>query len=318
MNSHHKTELTEPVRYVGLDVSKARLDYVIEAGPKATVPNTAQGIATLLQSLREVPGVRVVCKATGGYERALLAALWQEQIGVCRVPPGRVRHYAKAEGLRAKNDDIDRHLICRYARSMHPRLEQPVPPECVELRELLDYRRQLVEQLTPTRNRQEVAGPTLRALLAKQQEQLETALAQADQEIQKHLRAHGSLQTKVTRLQQMQGVGPVLAATLLAYLPELGQESDKRIAALVGVVPDPNESGLSAKPRHISGGRSEVRSVLYMAAVSAAQHNPVLSAFYQRLRAAGKPPKLCLTAVMRKMITVLNRMLRDPHFSLVS
>jgi len=115
-----------------------------------------------------------------------------------------------------------------------------------------------------------------------------------------------------------EGVGPVLAATLLAYLPELGQESDKRIAALVGVVPDPNQSGKSDKPRHISGGRSEVRTVLYMAAVTAAQHNPVLSAFYQRLRAAGKPPKLCLTAVMRKMITVLNRMLRDPHFSLDS
>ena len=318
MNSHHKTELTEPVRYVGLDVSKARLDYVIEAGPKATVPNTAEGIATLLQRLREVPGVRVVGEATGGYERALLAALWQEQIGVCRVPPGRVRHYAKSEGLRAKSDDIDRHLICRYARSMHPRLEQPVPAECVVLRELVDYRRQLSEQLIATRNRQEVAGATLRALLAAQQVQLETAMAQAEQATQSHLKAHEALATKAHRLQQMQGVGPILAVTLLAYLPELGQESDKRIAALVGVVPDPNQSGHNDKPRHISGGRSEVRTVLYMAAVSAAQHNPVLSAFYQRLRAAGKPPKLCLTAVMRKMITVLNRMLRDPLFSLAS
>jgi transposase len=318
MNSHHKTEWTEPVRYVGLDVSKARLEYVIEAGPKATVPNTAQGIATLVQRLREVPGVRVVCEATGGYERALLEAMWREQIEVCRVQPGRVRHYAKAGGLRAKSDDIDRHLICRYARSMHPRLEKPVPAECVVLRELLDYRRQLSEQLIATRNRQEVAGATLLALLAAQQGQLESAMAQAEQAIQSHLRAHESLQAKADRLQQMQGVGPVLAATLLAYLPELGQESDKRIAALVGVVPDPNQSGESDKPRHISGGRSEVRTVLYMAAVSAAQHNPVLSAFYARLRAAGKPPKLCLTAVMRKMITVLNRMLRDPHFPLVS
>src|SRR5688500_15445984 len=228
MNSHCKTEWTEPVRYVGLDVSKARLDYVIEAGPKATVPNTAQGIATLVQRLREVPGVRVVCEATGGYERALLEAMWQEQIGICRVQPGRVRHYAKAEGLRAKSDEIDRQLICRYARSMHPRLEKPVLAECVVLRELLDYRRHLSEQLVVVRNRQEVAGATLQPLLAAQQVQLETAMAQAEQAIQSHLRAHESLQAKARRLQQMQGVGPVLAATLLAYLPELGQESDKR------------------------------------------------------------------------------------------
>lgn len=318
MNSHCKTGLSEPVRYVGLDVSKARLDYVIEAGEPAAVSNDEAGCATLVERLRQVPGVRVVCEATGGYERTLLRALWHAQLGVCRVAPGRVRHYARAEGLWAKTDRIDARLLCRYARSMQPRVEAPVPAECQALRELLDYRRQLSEQQTATRNRLEQAGTTLHGLLTAQQAQLTASLEQAEAAIQAHLRSHPGLQAKAARLQQLQGVGPVLAATLLAYLPELGTLEDKRIAALVGVAPHPEDSGQSSKLRHIRGGRSEVRTVLYMAAVSAAHHNPVLAKFYQRLRAAGKPPKVCLTAVMRKMIVVLNRMLRDPNFTLVS
>lgn len=318
MNSHHKTEWTEPACYVGLDISKARLDYGWENGPMAAVPNTAAGIAKLITRLRQQPGVRVVCEATGGYERALLAALHAAQIGACRVPPGRVRHFARAEGTLAKTDKIDVQLLCRYARSMQPRMEKPVPVEHQVLRELLDYRRQVSDQLALTRNRLENAGPTLHELLTTQREQLEASLHHADAAVQQHLERHAELQRKSARLQQLQGVGPVLAATLLAYLPELGQEEDNRIAALVGVAPHPNDSGESHRPRHARGGRVEVRNVLYMAAVSAAQHNPILAAFYQRLRAAGKPAKVCLVAVMRKMIIVLNRMLRDPNFTLVS
>ena len=123
MNSHHKTELSEPVHYVGLDVSKARLDYVTETGTPASVPNTSVGHATLIARLREVPGARVVCEASGGYERALLAALWAAQLGACRVPPGRVRHYARAEGLWAKTDRIDAALLGRYARTLLSKTE---------------------------------------------------------------------------------------------------------------------------------------------------------------------------------------------------
>lgn len=317
MNSHHKTERTEPVHYVGLDVSKARLDYTREQGRPAAVPNTDAGIATLIAELRQQPGTRVVCEATGGYERKLLTALWAAQLPACRVPPGRVRHFARAEGTLAKTDKIDAELLRRYARSMQPRPSTPPSAESMVLRELLEYRRQLSEQLTQTRNRLEQAGETLRALLTPQRAQLETSLAQADAAIQTHLRQHATLQAKSTRLQALQGVGPVLAATLLAYLPELGQEEDKRIAALVGVAPHADDSGQRAGNRHTRGGREEVRQVLYMAAVSASQHNPVLAAFYARLRATGKPPKVCLIAVMRKMIVVLNRLLRDPNFTLV-
>lgn len=209
-------------------------------------------------------------------------------------------------------------MIYRYACSMHPRVEKPPLLEVTALRELMDYRRQVVEQLTQTTNRLETAGPTLRSLLEAQRAQLAAAETKAEGLVAEHLKAHPALQTKAERMQQLQGVGPVLATTLLAYLPELGEEDDKRIAALVGVAPHANDSGETSRPRHARGGRVEVRNVLYMAAVSASQHNPVLSVFYQRLRAAGKPANVCLLAVMRKMIVVLNHMLKDPHFTLVS
>lgn len=316
MNSNHKTEWTEPaVQYVGLDVSKARLDYAI-AGRPAAVPNNAAGIAALITELKQVPGARVVCESTGGYERKLLAALWAAQVGACRVHPGRVRHFARAEGTRAKTDKIDVQLLCRYACSMHPRLEKPASPEVVVLRDLLDYRRQLVDQRSLTTSRLETAGPTLQGLLEEQRRQLEASVAKADEAVEAHLRVHATLRAKAERLQQLKGVGPVVATTLLAYLPELGEEADKRIAALVGVAPHPDDSGETSHPRHARGGRLEVRNVLYMAAVAASQHNPVLMAFYARLRTAGKPPKVCLVAVMRKMIVVLNRMLKDPNFTL--
>lgn len=315
MNSHCKTESTEPC-YVSLDISKARLDYAIAGQKCRQVPNTAAGIATLITTIQPLPGVRVVCEASGGYERGLLRQLHAVGLPVCRLPPGRVRHFAWAEGTLAKTDRIDVGVIHRYACRMHPRVEVPPSAEVEALRELLDYRRHLVEQRTQTANRLETAPATLRALLERQAAHLAAALGEADELIAGHLRRHPALQAKAGRLQQLQGVGPVLAATLLAYLPELGHEEDKRIAALVGVAPYAHDSGETSRPRHARGGRVEVRNVLYMAAVSAAQHNPVLAAFHQRLRASGKPAKVCLTAVMRKMIVVLNRMLRDPNFTL--
>lgn len=316
MNSHYKVEVTAPV-YVSLDISKARLDYAIAGTKCRQVPNTAAGIATLIKQLRPVAGARVVCEATGGYERRLLAALHLAELPVCRLQPGRVRHFARAEGTLAKTDKIDVGVIHRYACAMQPRVETPPAPEVATLRELLDYRRQALEQLAQTTNRLETAGETLQALLHTQQGQQTAALAQADALLAAHLQAHPSLKAKSERLQQLQGVGPVLATTLLGYLPELGQEDDKRIAALVGVAPFAHDSGERSKPRHARGGRVEVRNVLYMAAVSASQHNPVLAPFYQRLRTAGKPANVCLLAVMRKMIVVLNRMLKDPNFILV-
>jgi transposase len=171
MNSHCKVEPTEPVSYVSLDISKARLDYAIAGQKCQQVPNTAAGIATLITALQPLPGVRVVCEATGGYERRLLELLHQARVPVCRLQPGRVRHFARAEGTLAKTDRIDVGVIFRYACSMHPRVEKPLLPEVTALRDLLDYRRQLVAQSVQTANRLETAGATLRALLLAQGEQ---------------------------------------------------------------------------------------------------------------------------------------------------
>jgi transposase len=316
MNSHHKTEWTNPVRYVPLDVSKRRLDYGLEPGRPAAVANTREGIATLIKRLEDYPQARVVCESTGGYERTLLAALHAAQIGVSRVHPGRVRAFAKAEGLRAKTDKIDVELLRRYAVAMQPRAEVPLSPEVEVLRDLLDHRRHLDEQRVSFSNRRETAGPTLLALLDAELAHLEQSLKTMEARIREHIHTHAVLRTKSERLQQLQGCGPVLAATLLAYLPELGVLEDKQISGLVGVAPHARESGETVHPRHAAGGRVAVRNVLYMAAVASTQHNPILSAFYHRLCADGKPPKVALGAVMRKMIVVLNRLLKDPHFTL--
>jgi transposase len=318
MNSHRKTESTDPVRYVPLDVSKRRLDYGLEPGRTAAVANTREGIATLIQQLGPAPRPRVVCEATGGYERALLAALRAADIPVSRVHPGRVRAFARAEGLRAKTDKIDVELLRRYAVAMQPRVTVLPSAEVEVLRDLLEHRRQLDDQRVLFAHRQETAGPTLLALLEPQLAHLAQSLKDIDARLREHLHRHEELRLKSARLQQLPGCGPVLAATLLAYLPELGVLADRQIAALVGVAPHAHDSGETTHPRHAHGGRVIVRNVLYMAAVAATQHNPILAAFYQRLLAEGKPPKVALVAVMRKMIVVLNRLLKDPHFILGS
>lgn len=316
MNSHHKTETPDPVKYVPLDVSKRRLDYGLEAGRSTAVANTPEGIATLIRRLESYPQARVVCESTGGYERALLAALRAAKIAVSRVHPGRVRAFARAEGLRAKTDRIDVELLRRYAVAMQPRVEVLPGPEVEVLRDLMDHRRQLDEQRVVFSNRRESAGPTMLALLDPQIAHLEQSLQDIEGRIREHIQNHEPLRLKSARLQQLQGCGPVLAATLLAYLPELGVLEDKQISGLVGVAPHAHDSGETMRPRHAHGGRVVVRNVLYMAAVSASQHNPVLAPFYQRLLAEGKPAKVALVAVMRKMIVILNRLLKDPNFTL--
>jgi transposase len=311
-------ESTKPeVTYVGLDVSKDRLDYTLDGVTAASVPNTAAGHARLLRHLRRVPAARVVCEASGGYERAVVAHLLPAGIEVCVVPPGRVRAFAHAEGLLAKTDRIDARLLRRYGEKMQPRLAVPTAPAAAVLRELLEHRRQLSDYVVATGNRLGLAGATLRPRLERQQAFLREELAAVDRLIEQHIDGDGDLRGKAARLRELQGVGPVLAATLLAYVPELGQIDSAQLSALIGVAPFARDSGQTSRKRHVRGGRRAVRNVLYMAAVSAIRCNGVLAAFYARLRAAGKPAAVCLVAVMRKMLGVLNRLVADPHFILV-
>lgn len=305
-----------PPNYVGVDIAEAQLDYCLSDSQEGHLTNDAAGRATLIGWLKKLPGARVVCEASGGYERTLVAELLEAGIEVCVVHPGRVRAFAYAEGLLAKTDRIDARLLRRFGQSVRPRLQVPEDPTAAILRDLLEHRRALIEQATVVDERLRLARPTLAKLLRKQKVFLSREIDAVDKMIRQHIEDDPDLRSKFARLQQLKGVGPVLASTLLAYVPELGKIEANAASALVGVAPHPRDSAKTKRPRHIRGGRAQVRHVLYMAAVAAARSNPVLSAFYRRLRARGKPPMVCLVAVMRKMLCVLNRLLQKPDFAL--
>jgi transposase len=312
-----KTTPTIEVTYVGLDVATDRLDYTVDGSRCDHVPNTPGGHEKLLRVLAKRRGVRVSCEATGGYERAIVAALLQAKHEVCVTNPGRVRAFAHAEGMLAKTDRLDAQLLRRFGEKVQPRLHAPMDQAAIALREQLDYRRQVSDQLVAVRNRLELAGPVLRARLDEQVTFLEKALTAADQLIKDHIDHDDTLRRNAARLRELQCAGPVLAATLLAYFPELGEIESPQLSALVGVAPFARDRGRSHKARHLRGGRGLVRRVLYMASVAATRHNRVLRAHYERLVTAGKPKIVALVAVMRKMLHVLNRLLADPNFVLV-
>ena len=250
-------------------------------------------------------------------ERRLAAELAGAGHAVAVVNPRQARDFARALGELAKTDRIDAVLLSRFGEKLQPRCEVAADPDAVRLREMLEMRRVLVDLITTTGNRLELARGYLREHLEAQLAGFKTSLEGVEGDIASHLGTSPELSAKAERLQQLKGVGPVLAATLLAYVPELGKVGDKTLASLVGVAPHPRDSGMTNRTRRVRGGRAVVRHVLYMAAVSAARSNQVLKVFYRRLRQdKGKPAKLALVAVMRKMLGVLNRLLADPQFSL--
>lgn len=304
--------------YVGLDVGKYQLEYDLDERTAGKLPYNAAAIAALIEKVKKLPCPVVVCESTGGYEQRVVGALLAAGIEVCRVLPGRVRAFAYAEGLLAKTDPLDAALLRRFGQKMNPRVYTPPTRAAAQLRELLDYRRLVVEQLAELQSRKEVAGPTLRALLAEHQTALEQALLKVEQRIADHITTTSELAAQYDRLQAIKGVGPVLAATMLAYVPELGKISDRQASALLGVAPYAADSAETARPRHVRGGRAIARRVLYMSAVCAARWNPILRLFYQRLRAAGKPAMVAIVAVMRKLVCLMNRLLAVPQFVLAS
>lgn len=327
MNSHSKKEMTSSesqnkqdgaprITFVGLDISKARLD-IHHSGKHREERNSPDGHRAFIKHLQSIPHPRVVCEATGGHETAVVATLLNAGIEVCVVMPSRVRRLADAHGWMAKNDRIDARLLAVFGESIKPRLASPADPCCLRLREMLDYRRLTSDQLIETRNRLDLSSGYLREGIEKRIKALKEDMEKVDMEIAAHIAAHPILAAKSKRMTQMKGVGPVLSATILAYLPELGEIEDKEIASLAGVAPHAKDSGNKKGRRRAAGGRVQVRSVLYMAATAASRSNPILREFYRRLKAEkGKPHKVAIVAVMRKMITVLNKLLSDPQFSL--
>lgn len=310
---------TQPmnVTYLGLDVAKATLDIAGPSIKTTQVPNSAEGHRRLLSMLKALPGsVHVVCEATGGYERGVVAALMAEGIGVCRLNPCRVRLFAKGIGQLAKTDRLDASLLAEFGRQNQPRPLVLHDQAFEELRVLYDRRRQLVAWHTVEKNRLETALKNMVPLINKTLRFLDRQIEEVERLIDAHVAAHQEIQTKVARMEQVKGVGRVTATVLLAHMPQIGAVTDHQAAALAGVAPYNNDSGHSQGKRSIRGGRHQIRSVLYMAAVTAARYNPILRAFYLRLRQKGKPAKVALTAVMRKLIVLLNRLIKNPDFVL--
>ncbi len=296
---------------VGIDVSKDRLDVaVLPQGTRWQVPNTKAGLLDLGERLRTVEPALVVLEATGGLELAVARHLVECGLPIRVLNARQVRDFGKAIGKLAKTDAIDALLLARFAQRVEPEV-RPLPDELTQaLGALVTRRRQLMEMLVAEENRMERAPRSVQGELRAHIAWLRRRLKALDQDIGTTLEQSPVWKELSDLLQSVPGVGEVLTMTLLADLPELGSLNRKQIAALVGVAPFNQDSGKLRGKRMIWGGRACVRSVLYMAALVATQHNPVIRAFYQRLLAAGKPKKVALVACMRKLLTILNAMLK--------
>ena len=313
-----QTNLNTPPLFAGLDIAKASLQLHL-AGQSHGLDNQAKGHQKLIKLLRAQPGAHVVCEPTGGYEQSVLHALHAAKLPVSLVEAGRVRHFAKAKGLRAKTDPIDAAVLTEYGVAMRPAATPPRSEIQQQLLQLSNRRRQLLDLKVLEQNRAEHYAD---AFSQKQSRQLlkllEKQITSCDQVLAQLVQADPALQTKVQRLDAIPGVGPVTATLILAQMPELGQLTPQTAAALAGLAPYNQDSGDQAGVRRIYGGRKTVRCALYMAALSAVKHDRILKAFYQHLRKAGKKPIVALTACMRKLIVLMNHLLKNPKFQLAN
>jgi transposase len=295
--------------FVGIDVAKAQLDIALRpTGERWTVTNDEPGIATLVTRLQEIAPQLIGLEATGGYQRAVVAALASAALPIVVVNPRQVRDFAKATGQLAKTDGLDARAVAHFAEAVRP-TPRPVPDaQTEELRALLARRRQLIAMRTAEHNRLEHAPHRLRADIEAHIAWLDQRVAALDNDLDTTLRASPVWRERETLYRRVPGIGPVCARTLMLDLPELGTLSRQRIAALVGVAPFNRDSGTLRGSRTTWGGRAHVRAVLYMSTLVAVRYNPVLKRFYERLRTAGKVAKVALTACMRKLLTILNAM----------
>jgi transposase len=303
--------IEEEVVYMGVDIAKAYLDAAI-GNEKRRFDNDALGHRQLINWIKQMPAnVQVICEPSGGYERALVRAVVGAQLKISLVPANRVRQFARAKGILAKTDRIDAKLLCAFAEAMQPGTISASELEQEQLRELESQRRHLTHLLVMEQNRAaRMSDLWVCKLNRRLITQIKKQIEQLDLLIQRQIKASPELCTKAEKLMAISGVGTRTAALLLAQMPELGQLNRRQVAALVGVAPFNRDSGRMRGKRTIYGGRRPVRHGLYMAALVAARHNPILRAFYLRLRAAGKPAKVALTATMRKLLIVLNSALK--------
>jgi transposase len=280
-------------------------------GTQSTFCNQDNGIEKLVGHLGKLRPTLVVLEASGGYELPLAWALADAEIPTAVVNPRQVRDFAKATGRLAKTDTIDAAVLAQFAQAIRPEPRSVPQGLAYELKALVGRRRQLIEMRTAEQNRLGTMPAWLRAAVQEHIDLLDRQLQAIEKELRHKIEASGIWREQEKLLRSVPGVGPVLSCTLLAELPELGRLNRKEIAALVGVAPLNRDSGTRRGRRSVWGGRAQVRAALYMAALSAVQHNPVIARFYQRLLAAGKLKKVALTACMRKLLTILNAVMKE-------
>jgi transposase len=303
--------MAAPACFVGIDVAKATLDVAVRpAGEAWSASNDDAGIAALVQRLRPLAPALIVLEATGGFETAAVAALAAAGLRVVVANPRQVRDFARATGQLAKTDTLDAEVLALFAERVRPE-PRPLPDAAVQaLDALLTRRRQLLEMLVAEQNRLGFAAAAVRRDITQHIHWLQRRLRDVDGDLEQAVRTSPVWRLKEDLLRSVPGVGPVVSRTLLGELPELGTLTHKQIAALVGVAPRARDSGTLRGKRIVWGGRASVRAALYMGAPVATRYNPAIRAFYTRLRAAGKPAKVALVACMRKLLTILNAILR--------
>jgi len=303
--------MNPPVVHLGADIAQSHIDlFGPIAGLPSRIDNSKKAILALLKKLSRHAGVQIVCEATGGCELALRRACHEAGQPISVLNPRQVRDFARAKGQLAKTDRIDARLLSQYGSTLQPRPTPPVEPALQKLAAYSTRRRQLLSQRSAEKNRLHRADPLVAPSHRQAIAFCDRQIASVDRAIARTISDSARLRAKLAALTAVRGVGTVSASALLAAFPELGALSKNQAAALAGLAPFNRDSGAFRGQRHIHGGRLAVREALYMPALVAAHHNPVLHAFYSRLRSNGKPAKLALTAVMRKLLIHLNSLLK--------
>lgn len=310
--------MTSNAEFVGVDVSKNNLDVAIwTSNEYKRFQNDPTGIQELIDWLKILQAELIVLEATGGLELPFVAELAFEKMPVAVVNPRRIREFARSIGQLAKTDKLDARVIAHFGAATHPEARKLPTNDEEKLTALITRRRQIIEMLTAEKNRLHSARFSMKERIETHLLWLESELRGLDNEITKFIHQSPIWKEKDKLLRSVPGVGPVTSATILAMLPELGTLNRKKIAALVGVAPVNKDSGKRQKKRRVYGGRANVRSVLYMAALSASKHNPRIKAFYDHLIQMGKEKKVALTACMRKLLVILNAIIRvNQNFTL--
>lgn len=298
--------------FVGIDVAKARLDVAVRPGDEVfTVGNDEESLKALAERLAKLDAERIVLEASGGFEVAVVAVLAAGGLPVVVVNPRQVRDFARATGTLAKSDPIDARILAWFGEALRPEVRALKDEQTQALEALLKRRRQLMGMLTAEKNRLAMAPKPIRRDIKSHIRWLERRLKDIDHDLNGAVKSSSVWRVRDDLLQSVPGVGPLLSRSLMASLPELGQLSGRKVSALVGVAPFNRDSGTLRGRRCVWGGRGELRAVLYMATLAATRCNPVIRAFYQRLSAEGKPHKVAMTACMRKLLVILNAMVRD-------